>query len=79
VALDLERHREALAEVDHTRVLAWPLEDALPGRGQLLQQRRRVLVAAVLGPEQREDRELEMVRLPLQQFSDSVELPVGQA
>ena len=38
-----------------------------------------MLVAAVLGPEQREDRELEVVRLPLEQVDDARVLPVGQA
>ncbi len=38
-----------------------------------------MLVAAVLRPEQREDRELEVVRVALQQLPDSLELPVGQA
>jgi hypothetical protein len=33
----------------------------------------------VLGPEQREDGELEVVRLALQQGDDPVELPVGEA
>jgi hypothetical protein len=37
-----------------------------------------VLVAAVLRPEQREDRELEVVRVALQQQPDTVELPVGE-
>jgi hypothetical protein len=37
-----------------------------------------VLVAAVLGPEQREDRELEVIRLALQQLTDSVVLGVGK-
>ena len=38
-----------------------------------------MLVAAVLRPEEREDGELEVVRLPLEQRDDSVELPVRQA
>jgi hypothetical protein len=38
-----------------------------------------VLVAAVLRPEQREDGELEVVRLALQQLPDAVELPVREA
>jgi hypothetical protein len=38
-----------------------------------------VLVAAVLRPEQREDRELEVVRLPLEQVADTVELLVPEA
>jgi hypothetical protein len=38
-----------------------------------------VLVAAVLGPEKREDGELEVVGFPLEQLLDTVELAVGQA
>ena len=78
VALDLERDRLALAEVDHAGVLARPLEDTRPLGGKAAQKRRRVLVGAVLRPEQREDGELEMVRLAAQQLLDTVELPVGQ-
>jgi hypothetical protein len=37
-----------------------------------------MLVAAVLGPEQREDRELEMIRLPAEQVADPVKLAVRQ-
>ena len=37
-----------------------------------------MLVAAVLGPEQREDRELEVVRLALEQLTDSPVLAVGK-
>jgi len=37
-----------------------------------------VLVTAVLGPEQREDRELEVVREPAEQVADTVELAVGK-
>jgi hypothetical protein len=37
-----------------------------------------MLVAAVLGPQEREDRELEMVRLPAEQVADPVELAVRQ-
>ena len=79
MALDLERDRLALAEVDDAGVLAGPLEDARRGRGEALQERRRVLVGAVLRPEEREDGELEVVRLAAEQFADSVELPVGEA
>jgi hypothetical protein len=38
-----------------------------------------VLVAAVLGPEEGEDGELEIVRRALEQFADSIELPVGES
>jgi hypothetical protein len=37
-----------------------------------------VLVAAVLRPEQREDGELEIVRVTLQQFADLLELAVRE-
>jgi hypothetical protein len=37
-----------------------------------------MLVAAVLRPEEREDGELEVVRLAAEQLLDTVELPVGQ-
>jgi hypothetical protein len=38
-----------------------------------------VLVAAVLRPEQREDGELEVVRVAAQELPDTVELPVREA
>jgi hypothetical protein len=38
-----------------------------------------MLVAAVLGPEEREDGELEVVRLALEQLADTVELAVREA
>jgi hypothetical protein len=78
VALDLEGDGLALAEVDDARVLARALEDARAARREAAQQRRRVLVRAVLRPEQREDGELEVVRLAAEQLADTVELPVGQ-
>jgi hypothetical protein len=37
-----------------------------------------MLVATVLGPQQREDRELEVIRLPAEQAADSLELAVRQ-
>ena len=37
-----------------------------------------MLVAAVLRPEEREDRELEIVRVAAQQALDTVELSVGE-
>src|SRR6185503_2014798 len=60
--LDLERNGDALAEVDHAGVLAGALQHPLAARGQAPEQWRGVLVAAVLGPEEREHRELEVVR-----------------
>src|SRR4029079_3234469 len=78
VRLDLERDRSAVAELENPRVLARPLEDALAGRGQPLQKRRGVLVAAVLRPEEGEDCELEVVRVAPEQVPDTVRFPVGQ-
>jgi hypothetical protein len=79
VAFDLERDRLAFAEVDDAGVLAGPLEDAGRRGREALQKERRVLVGAVLRPEQREDREIEMIRLAAEQIADSVELLVREA
>jgi hypothetical protein len=38
-----------------------------------------MLVAAVLRPEEREDRQLEVVRVALEQLDDALQLPVGQS
>jgi hypothetical protein len=78
VALDLERDRFALTEVDDAGVLAGSEEHARTPCGQPPEERRRVLVAAMLGPEQREDGELEVIRIATEQASDSSELPVGE-
>jgi hypothetical protein len=78
VRLDLERDRRPVAEVEHARVLTRALQDALARRGQPSQQRRRVLVAAVLRPEQREDTNLELVRVAAEQLPDAVRFPVRQ-
>src|SRR5439155_17757034 len=76
--LDLERDRDAVAEVDHARVLAGSLQHPVAGARQPAQQPRGVLVAAVLRPEEREDGELEVVRSAPEQLADTLELPVGQ-
>jgi hypothetical protein len=78
VALDLERDGEPLADVDDAGVFAGSLQDPLARGGQPLEERRRMLVATVLGPEQREDRELEVIRLPAEQVTDPVKLAVRQ-
>ena len=78
VRLHLERDGDAFAEVEDAGVLTGALQDAVAARGQPLQERCRVLVAAVLGPEKRKDRELEVVRFAAQELLDSVRLPVGE-
>jgi hypothetical protein len=78
VALDLERDRKPVADVDHAGVFAGSLQDTLARGRQPLEERRRMLVATVLGPKQREDRELEVIRLPAEQVADPVKLAVRQ-
>jgi hypothetical protein len=79
VALDLEDDGVAVAEIESARVLARSLEYALALRRERLQQQRRVLVPAVLRPEEGEDGELEIVGLTSEQGADTVELPVREA
>ena len=79
VALDLEGDRLPVAEVDHARVLARALQHARALGGQAPEQERRVLVAAVLRPEEREDAQLEVVRRAPEQRLDTVVLAVRQA
>ena len=78
VALDLEADGLAVAEIEHARVLTWALQHAFTRRGKPLQQEGRVLVAAVLRPEEREHRQLEVIRVALEQLHDARELSVGQ-
>ena len=79
VALYLEGDREAASNIDHACVLAGPLEDARTRCRQPAQEWGLVLVGAVLRPEEREHRQLERVRLALEQLADTVELTVGEA
>jgi len=78
VRLDLERHGEPVAEVEDAGVLARALEHSLARGGQAAQQQRGVLVPAVLRPEEREDGELEVVRVAAEKLADSFRLPVGE-
>ena len=78
VRLDLERDRLAVADIDHARVLTRPQQNAFPTGGKPFQQKGRMLVAAVFRPEKREHRELEVVRVAVEQPADAVELLVGQ-
>ena len=55
------------------------MQDAIAARRQAAKERCGVLVAAVLRPEEGEDRELEVVGRVSQQVADAVELGVGQA
>ena len=79
VRLDLERRRRRPRRGRGRPAFSpGPCRTRSPCEGSRLQERRRVLVAAVLRPEQREDRQLEVVRLAAQELLDSVRLPVGE-
>jgi hypothetical protein len=54
------------------------LQDALAAGWKALEERGRVLVAAVLRPEQREDGQLEVVRPAAEELVDALELTVGE-
>jgi hypothetical protein len=79
VALHLEGNCEPVAEVQDARVLAGTLEDACSFARQPLQEQGGVLVAAVLRPEEREDGELEVVRVPSEERLDAIVLLVREA
>ena len=79
VALDLERDREAVAEIEHAGVLAGALEHARAVARQAPEEKGGVLVAAVLRPQEGEHGELEVVGLPPEQRDDASELPVREA
>jgi hypothetical protein len=79
VALRLEGDREPLPEIEHACVLPRALQHPITGARESLEQQCRMLVAAVLRPEEREDGELEVVRLALEQFLDTGVLPVREA
>ncbi len=68
VALDLER--DSLSRSPRSTTPAFspgPCRTRSPSEGRRRRKRRRVLVPAVLAPEQGEDRELEVVRVALEQ------------
>ncbi len=79
VGLDLEGDRVAVADVDGAGVLARPHHHPLALGRQPPQQLARVLVGAVLGPEQAEHRQLDVVRLAAELLDDQLVLGVGEA
>ena len=78
VRLDLERDGDSSPRSITPAFSPGPCRTRSPPRGQAPQQPRRVLVAAVLRPEDGEDGELEVVRLAPEQLADTTELPVGE-
>src|SRR5688572_12968277 len=70
--LDLERDRIAIADLDDAGVLTWTLQHPWRLCRQLLEQRARVLVAAVLGPECAEQSQLGVCRLAADRIDNAI-------
>ena len=72
VALHLEDHAVAVADVDDAGILARTLDDPRPGGRQRAQPFLRGFVRAVLVPHRREDAELGEARLAADQVEDAL-------
>src|ERR1700674_4982393 len=72
VALHLEHHRLAVADVDDARVLARPLDHPGRFRRQAAQMDARRLVGTVLVPHRRQAPKLREARHPADQFQDAL-------
>jgi hypothetical protein len=79
VALHLEDRGVAVADVDHPGILARALDHPRRGRRQLLQMDPARFVRAMLRPHDREDAELDQVRLAPERLYDALIFFVGQA
>ena len=74
VALDLERDRPAIADIDDARVFfAGFHENIRPGRRKFFQLAPRVFVGAMLAPHDRENAQLGEVWLAAEDFFDALE------
>ena len=78
VRLDLEGDREPVADVDRAGVLARADQHVRPLGREAAQQLLGVLVGAVLGPHQREHRQLDVARLAPEAVDDQLVLVVGE-
>ena len=79
VRLDLEGDRPAVADRDRAGVLARAHQHARALGRQPAQELARMLVGAVLGPQQAEHRQLDVVRLAAELLDDQLELGVGES
>ena len=79
VALDLERHRQAVADADDAGVLAQAGHHAAAGVGRRREQRLGALVGAVLAPHHAEHRQLHVVGVAAEASRGWPQLLVGQA
>ena len=78
VRFDLERDGVIVADVDDAGVFAWPLQDQLAARGQLLQVKARAFVRAMLAPHHAEDAEFGIGGLAAEQGDDLVVFRPGE-
>ena len=79
VGLDLEGDRQAVADVHRAGVLPRAHDHARALGRQPAQHLLGVLVGAVLGPHQREHRQLDLVGLAVELLADQLVLGVGEA
>ena len=77
VALDADRHRKAVADVDHARALTGPDEHPRRLGGEAAEVALGRLVRAVLRPHHRVHGELELGGFPAEQLDDGNQLVVG--
>jgi len=70
VRFDLEHDGPTLADVDHAGVLARALDDTRATAGEPAQEGLRSLVGAVLGPENADHPELDLVGGATEQLDD---------
>ena len=79
MALHLEDGGLAVADIDHTGILAWPLNDPWRVCRQFCQVHTRGLIRAMLAPHGREDSELGDIRLAPEMLQDIVILGFTEA
>jgi hypothetical protein len=79
VRFDLERDREAVADVDGAGVLARPEEDVGAFGGKPAKLPLQMIIVQLNGPHQREHRQLEVVRVAAEHRQDQLVLHVGES
>jgi hypothetical protein len=79
VALDLEGDGLAAADIHYACVLTGSLEDARAFGREAAEKQRRMLVAAVLRPQDGEDRELEIIGITTEKTANTVVFVVREA
>src|SRR5262245_53733040 len=70
VAFHLKSHGQAIADIDDSRILPWPLQNMRTFRGETFQILSRALVATVLRPHHGEHAKFRMVWLSSEELDD---------